>query len=197
MAVASSNLKPHVDARQVLDESKGGGGSLALACTRERVSINTHKPESFPSSAHHRSSSLPPPMASIGSSEAAVTVDVHAGKGLVDAGHKYLDVRTPEEFERGHLQNAINVPYVFFTPQGELRSPFPLFLPRRIVSYTNIDPLCSGKKKNPEFLEQVSLTCNDDDHIVVGFKNVKNMGGGFAAWVENGLPVKPLQEDLH
>ncbi|RWV80950.1 hypothetical protein GW17_00057689 [Ensete ventricosum] len=27
------------------------------------------------------------------SSEAAVTVDVHAGRGLVDAGHKYLDVR--------------------------------------------------------------------------------------------------------
>ncbi|RZS22404.1 hypothetical protein BHM03_00055193, partial [Ensete ventricosum] len=26
-------------------------------------------------------------------SEAAVTVDVHAGRGLVDAGHKYLDVR--------------------------------------------------------------------------------------------------------
>ncbi|CAL9038328.1 unnamed protein product, partial [Musa banksii] len=167
------------------------------------------------------------------SSEAAVTVDVHAGRGLVDAGHKYLDVRTPEEFKRGHLQNAINVPYLFFTPQGELRSPFPLFLPR--------------KKKNPDFLEQVSLTCNKDDHILVGcqsgarsitateellksvrsshlgsateekggsvpkkracrqknllqylgFKNVKNMGGGFAAWVENGLPVKPLQEELY
>nr|XP_018685757.1 PREDICTED: thiosulfate sulfurtransferase 18-like [Musa acuminata subsp. malaccensis] len=128
-------------------------------------------------------------MASIASSEAAVTVDVHAGRGLVDAGHKYLDVRTPEEFKRGHLQNAINVPYVFFTPQG--------------------------KKKNPDFLEQVSLTCNKDDHILVGcqsgarsitateellksgFKNVKNMGGGFAAWVENGLPVKSLQEELY
>ncbi|XP_064975275.1 thiosulfate sulfurtransferase 18-like isoform X2 [Musa acuminata AAA Group] len=166
MAVASSNLKPHVDTRQALGESKGrGAASFALARTRDRVSINTLKPESIPPSAHSRSSSLPPPMASIASSEAAVTVDVHAG-------HKYLDVRTPEEFKRGHLQNAINVPYVFFTPQGK-------------------------KKKNPDFLEQVSLTCNKDDHILVGFKNVKNMGGGFAAWVENGLPVKSLQEELY
>ncbi|CAL9038329.1 unnamed protein product, partial [Musa banksii] len=56
--------------------------SFALARTRDRVSINTLKPESIPSSAHSRSSSLPPPMASIASSEAAVTVDVHAGRGL-------------------------------------------------------------------------------------------------------------------
>lgn len=27
------------------------------------------------------------------SSESAVTVDVHAAKGFVDSGHKYLDVR--------------------------------------------------------------------------------------------------------
>ncbi|CAD5171513.1 unnamed protein product [Musa acuminata subsp. malaccensis] len=123
------------------------------------------------------------------SSESAVTVDVHAAKGFVDSGHKYLDVRTVEEFKKGHPWNALNVPYVFFTPQGKLL-------------------------KNPEFLEQVSSICDKDDHIVVGcqsgvrslqateellkagFKHVKNMGGGYVAWVENGFLVKALQEEL-
>lgn len=36
------------------------------------------------------------------------------------------------------------------------------------------------------------------DLIAAGFKNVKNMEGGYMAWVENGLAVnKPLvQEEL-
>ncbi|WOL09697.1 rhodanese-like domain-containing protein 17 isoform X2 [Canna indica] len=127
-------------------------------------------------------------MAPVPSSEAAVTVDVHAAKALVNSGHKYLDVRTAEEFKKGHPSEALNVPYLFFTPQG--------------------------REKNPEFMEQVLLICAKDDQIVVGcqsgarslkateellkdgFKHVKNMGGGYAAWVEKGFLVKtPLEED--
>ncbi|XP_008781000.1 thiosulfate sulfurtransferase 18-like [Phoenix dactylifera] len=127
-----------------------------------------------------------PPLS--GSSEAIATVDVHAAKRLVYSGHRYLDVRTVEEFNKGHLENAINVPYLFFTPQG--------------------------KEKNLKFVEQVSLVCDKDDHIVVGclsgvrslqaavdlldagFKHVQNMGGGYAAWVENGFAVKKPREEL-
>ncbi|THU69387.1 hypothetical protein C4D60_Mb08t13870 [Musa balbisiana] len=176
-------------------------------------------------------------MASIASSEAAVTVDVHAGKGLVGAGHKYLDVRcvhtttsalssTPDLIRRQRSSSGAicRTPSMFLTCSSPHKASF------------------GKKKKNPEFLEQVSLTCNKDDHILVGcqsgarsitateellksvrsshlgsateekgasvpkkracrqkngFKNVKNMGGGFAAWVENGLPVKPFQEELY
>ncbi|RWW00884.1 hypothetical protein GW17_00036116, partial [Ensete ventricosum] len=92
------------------------------------------------------------------SSESAVTVDVHAAKGFVDSGHKYLDVRC--------------------------------------MPHCSIHKLIWGREKNPEFLEQVSLICDKDDHIVVGFKHVKNMGGGYVAWVENGFLVKALQEEL-
>lgn len=127
-----------------------------------------------------------PPLSS--SSESITTVDVHAAKPLLSSGHRYLDVRTVEEFKKGHLENAVNVPYLFFTPQG--------------------------KEKNPNFVEQVSLACSKDDHIVVGclsgvrslqatedlvsagFKYVKNMGGGYAAWVENGFVVEKPQEEL-
>ncbi|KAK1321352.1 hypothetical protein QJS10_CPA03g02246 [Acorus calamus] len=111
-----------------------------------------------------------------------LTVDVHSAKDLIRSSHRYLDVRTEEEFKKGHLENALNVPYCFFTPEGTV--------------------------KNPKFLEQVAAVCNKDDFIVVGcksgvrslqasvdllaadYKNVKNMGGGYAAWVENGFTVK-------
>ncbi|GMH06555.1 hypothetical protein Nepgr_008395 [Nepenthes gracilis] len=113
-----------------------------------------------------------------------VTVDVHAAQNLVRSGDRYLDVRTEEEFNKGHVDvdNPLNIPYMFNTP--------------------------GGRVKNPKFLEQVLTVCGKDDHLIVGcqsgvrsvyaatdllnagFKHVKNMGGGYKAWVENGLSVK-------
>ena len=29
-----------------------------------------------------------------------------------------FDCRTVEEYNKGHVENALNVPYVFFTPEG-------------------------------------------------------------------------------
>ncbi|OAY81562.1 Rhodanese-like domain-containing protein 19, mitochondrial, partial [Ananas comosus] len=54
------------------------------------------------------------------------TVDVGAAKSLVGSGHLYLDVRTIEEFNKGHPENALNVPYMFFTPQGKPLVPISL-----------------------------------------------------------------------
>uniref|UniRef100_A0A5B7B1M3 Putative thiosulfate sulfurtransferase 18 isoform X2 n=1 Tax=Davidia involucrata TaxID=16924 RepID=A0A5B7B1M3_DAVIN len=121
---------------------------------------------------------------SSGGAEVVVTVDVHAAKDLIRAGHRYLDVRTEDEFKKGHVnvENALNIPYMFNTPEGRV--------------------------KNPKFMEQVLSACTKDDHLVVGcqtgvrsvyattdllkadFKHVCNMGGGYVAWVENGFAVK-------
>ncbi|KAK3151915.1 hypothetical protein QOZ80_2BG0152020 [Eleusine coracana subsp. coracana] len=111
-----------------------------------------------------------------------VTVDVTAARELVaSAGLRYLDVRTEEEWSKGHLDNSLNVPYMFITSQG--------------------------REKNPLFVEQVASLFTKEEHVVVGcqsgkrselacvdllaagFKNVKNMGGGYAAWLQNGFPV--------
>ncbi|KAL7255662.1 hypothetical protein ACSBR1_009735 [Camellia fascicularis] len=100
-----------------------------------------------------------------------VTIDVHAAKLLITSGHRYLDVRTEEEFKKGHVdvENALNIPYMFNNPEGRV--------------------------KNPKFMEQVLSVCKPDDHLVVDFKNVCNMGGGYLAWVENGFAVtKPSEE---
>ncbi|KAI9109775.1 hypothetical protein K1719_019405 [Acacia pycnantha] len=124
-------------------------------------------------------------MGSIESSGAeVVTVDVHTAKGLTHAGHVYLDVRTVEEFEKGHpdADKVINIPYMFNTPQGRV--------------------------KNADFLNKVSSACNKEDHLLVGcqsgmrsvsatrdllgdgYKNVRNVGGGYLEWVKNQLPVE-------
>ncbi|KAI3690219.1 hypothetical protein L2E82_48195 [Cichorium intybus] len=112
--------------------------------------------------------------------EDVVTVDVHEAKNLlINSGHRYLDVRTNEEFNKSHVDNAINIPYMFITEEGRV--------------------------KNPEFVAQVSALCNKEDSLVVacnsggrslkasvdlliaGYKNVKNMAGGYSAWVDNGF----------
>ncbi|KAK6258194.1 hypothetical protein SCA6_012668 [Theobroma cacao] len=124
-----------------------------------------------------------------------VTIDVIQAKSLLQSGYGYIDVRTVEEYKKGHVdaEKILNIPYMFNTPEGRV--------------------------KNPEFLKQVSSFCKEDDLLVVGcqsgvrslyatadlltigFKNVSNMGGGYLAWVGNGFPLKmeePVKvEDKH
>ncbi|KAH8489194.1 hypothetical protein H0E87_024732 [Populus deltoides] len=116
-----------------------------------------------------------------------ITVDVHAAKGLIASGHRYLDVRTAEEFNKSHVDNALNVPFMFKTDEGRV--------------------------KNPEFLSKVASICNKDDYLVVGcnsggrslracidllgagFEHVTNMEGGYSAWVDSGFAGdKPAEE---
>ncbi|KAK1417778.1 hypothetical protein QVD17_26912 [Tagetes erecta] len=120
--------------------------------------------------------------------EDVVTVDVHAAKELLNSGHQYLDVRTSEEFNKSHVENALNIPYMFKTQEG------------RVI--------------NPDFLAQVSALCNKEDSFIVacnsggrslkasadllaaGYNKVKNMAGGYSAWVDNGFAgdSKPTEE---
>ncbi|CAK8540017.1 unnamed protein product [Lathyrus sativus] len=112
-----------------------------------------------------------------------VTIDVQTAKNLIQTGHVYLDVRTVEEFVKGHVDTAkiVNIPYMVDTSKGRV--------------------------KNPDFLKEVSSAFNKEDHVVVGcqsgvrslyatsdlladgFKNVKDVGGGYMDWVRNKFPV--------
>ncbi|CAK9156996.1 unnamed protein product [Ilex paraguariensis] len=117
-----------------------------------------------------------------------VTIDIHKAKDLLHSGHQYLDVRTEEEFKKGHVENSLNIPYMFNTKEGRV--------------------------KNPKFMEQILSACKKEDHLVVGcqsgvrsvyattdllnegFKHVYNLGGGYAAWVENGFAVTRPKAEL-
>ncbi|XP_004512145.1 thiosulfate sulfurtransferase 18-like isoform X1 [Cicer arietinum] len=112
-----------------------------------------------------------------------VTIDVQEAKNLIQAGYIYLDVRTVEEFVKGHVDAAkiINIPYLLGAPKSRV--------------------------KNQDFLKDVSSACNKEDPLIVGcqigvrslnasidlladgFKNVKNMEGGYVEWVRNNFPV--------
>ncbi|XP_062224665.1 uncharacterized protein LOC133923279 [Phragmites australis] len=129
----------------------------------------------------------PPPHESDGSSPAAeipavVTADVTAARDLVtSAGHRYLDVRTEEELSKGHLENTLNVPYMFITPQGRMKNP--AFVERVASLFTKQEHVVVGCQSG----KRSELACIDLQ--AAGFKNVKNMGGGYIAWVDNGFPV--------
>ncbi|AQK42908.1 Rhodanese-like domain-containing protein 19 mitochondrial [Zea mays] len=131
-------------------------------------------------------SAAPPPVVAVG---------VAAASDLIrSGGHRYLDVRTEEEFRSGHVEDSLNVPYLFFTSQGK-----------------SIFSSNSGREKNPKFIAQVAAGFDKEDNIVVGcksgvrselacadlmaagFRNVKNIEGGYTAWVESGLAVKKSQ----
>nr|XP_043606040.1 thiosulfate sulfurtransferase 16, chloroplastic-like [Erigeron canadensis] len=110
------------------------------------------------------------------------SVPVRVAHELHQAGHRYLDVRTPEEFSAGHAVGAINVPYLF--------------------------RLGSGMTKNPDFIEEVLSHFGKDDEILVGcqlgkrslmaasdllsagFTGITDIAGGYAAWNQNGLPTE-------
>ncbi|PQM34524.1 rhodanese-like domain-containing protein 19 mitochondrial isoform X1 [Prunus yedoensis var. nudiflora] len=121
--------------------------------------------------------------------EDVASVDVYTAKGLLSVGHRYLDVRTVEEFNKSHVENALNIPYMFITEEA-------------------------GRVKNPEFLTQISSILKKQDHLVVGcnsggrslkacvdllnegFQHVTNMEGGYCAWVDSGLAHDKPTEDL-
>ncbi|KAF9596387.1 hypothetical protein IFM89_009735 [Coptis chinensis] len=46
------------------------------------------------------------------------SVPVRVAHELLQAGHRYLNVRTAEEFSAGHLLGAVNIPYMFKAGEG-------------------------------------------------------------------------------
>ncbi|KDP29630.1 hypothetical protein JCGZ_18792 [Jatropha curcas] len=119
--------------------------------------------------------------------EDVVTVDVQAAKDLLSSGYYYLDVRTTEEFNKSHIENALNVPYMFKTQQGRVN--------------------------NPQFLSLVASICKKHDYLVLGcnsggrslracvdllnagFEHVRNMEGGYSAWVDSGFAGEDKQPE--
>ncbi|KAG0606296.1 hypothetical protein M758_9G129800 [Ceratodon purpureus] len=113
--------------------------------------------------------------------DAIRSVPVQVAHELINAGHRCLDVRTREEFVAGHVEGAVNIPYLL-----------------------KVGP---GMTKNHRFLEEVEGEFGKDDELVVScqsgrrsmmaaaelraanFTGITDMGGGYLAWKESGLPT--------
>lgn len=98
---------------------------------------------------------------------------------LLDEGYQVLDVREPAEFFAGAIENAHNVPRGVLEPACDYEYP--------------------GHRK--EMLDRDKkwlLFCATSGRSAMatavmqqmGFKNVKNINGGMAAWREAGMQVE-------
>ncbi|MDX1673682.1 MAG: rhodanese-like domain-containing protein [Longimicrobiales bacterium] len=96
--------------------------------------------------------------------------DARAGQVAADSDVVYVDVRTQEEFEAGHVEGAIHIPHTEMAERyGELES----YEDREIVLYCR-----SGRRSG---IAQSIL----EEH---GFDNVVN-GGGLRDLQARGVPT--------
>lgn len=100
-------------------------------------------------------------------------VSVSDAKALLDKGGcLFLDCRTKKEYKMGHIPGAINI------PRGLLEFKISKKIPDKQAS---IIMYC--KKGGRGCLATCTL-CR------MGYKNVKNMDGGWLAWEKAGYPVE-------
>jgi len=100
-------------------------------------------------------------------------VSVSEAKALLDkGGYLFLDCRTSKEFKMGHVPGAMNI------PRGLLEFKIDKKVPDKA---TEIVMYC---KKGSRGCLATCTICK------MGYKNTKNMDGGWAAWEKAGYPVE-------
>lgn len=84
---------------------------------------------------------------------------------MINNGALIIDVRTPEEFNQGHLDNAVNIPYERISSE---------FTKQKIVKDQDVVVYCrSGRRSG---IAQASL-------IELGYSNIHN-GGGYEQLID-------------
>jgi len=100
-------------------------------------------------------------------------VSVSDAKALLDkGGYIFLDCRTSKEFKMGHVPGAMNIP-------------------RGLLEF-------KISKKIPDKNAKIAMYCKSGGRgclatctlCRMGYKNVKNMGGGWKAWEKAGYPIE-------
>ena len=100
-------------------------------------------------------------------------ISVSEAKGMLDkGGWIFLDCREPKEFKMGHVPGAINIP-------------------RGLVEF-------KVGKKIPDKNAPIIVYCKVGGRgcltactlCRMGYKKVRNMGGGWKAWEKAGYPVE-------
>ncbi|CAN6463904.1 unnamed protein product [Victoria cruziana] len=109
------------------------------------------------------------------------SVPVHVAHELLQAGYRYLDVRTAEEFNAGHPIGAINIPYMF--KNGEEMTKNPMFLEQVSQHFGKGDQIIVGCKSGRRSLLAAT------DMLTAGYDGVTDVSGGYTDWIEKGLPT--------
>ena len=118
-------------------------------------------------------------------------------KALLDSGqgYTYLDVRTVEEFDAGHVQGAKNVPFLEIDPTQGSMAVNPHFAEIVQKKFGKDAKLILGCQKGGRSLKAVETL------LAAGSTNVTDMRGGyggeldpfgqmtFPGWAPRGLPT--------
>ncbi|MFP5471821.1 MAG: rhodanese-like domain-containing protein [Bacteroidia bacterium] len=99
-------------------------------------------------------------------------VDVNKAQEIISSAENVvvLDVRTPQEFSEGHMENAVNIDIY--------SSDFEAQLAQLDKSKTYVVVCRSGGRSAKASDKMTSM----------GFESVNNMEGGFTAWAGAGKP---------
>lgn len=96
---------------------------------------------------------------------------IQANQG--NANFELIDVRTPDEYQSGKIAGAIDIDFYASDFQQQLSQ---LDRGKQYVIYCH-----SGNRSGQALTIMKNL----------GFTNVEDIGGGIAAWAQQGLPIAP------
>lgn len=112
-----------------------------------------------------------------------------------DSGYIYLDVRSPEEYQSGHVPGSLNIPLLERNPSGVGMVPNPAFLDQVDKTFEKDAKLIVGCQRGARSVKAAQLLLDN------GFENVLDMRGGFdgevdptgdvtyPGWARRGLPT--------
>ena len=115
---------------------------------------------------------------SLGDSQIIRTIDSRGAESLLDSDEEIilLDVRTPEEYEEGHLAGAKNIDY----------------------NAPNFAEQIQQLDRNQKYLLYCAVGGRSGKSLKImeemGFKEVYNVSEGFKELREQGIPVSPVEE---
>lgn len=92
---------------------------------------------------------------------------------------RYLDVRTPDEFQAGHPPGAVNVPVTL-----DFANPVHDFVDEVATAFDLDADLLVGCKSGTRSMMAIALLQK------AGFRNLANVDGGWIAWTAAELPVE-------
>lgn len=115
-------------------------------------------------------------------------------------GYTYVDVRSPEEYAASHPKGAVNLPFLFFTPEG--RKPNPDF----VEAFRKVLPPgskfivgCAGGNRSAAALEVLAKEGWGEDLVEckAGFAGRKDAEGRVVetGWSASGLPCEEGQSE--
>lgn len=104
-------------------------------------------------------------------------ISLEEAKKLFDAGKTvFLDARSPEDYQAGHIQGAKNLPWLEFAKYFD-QAMAQISQDQVIIAYCDGET-CHLSKELAQALSEM------------GFLNVRVLVNGWTLWVQNSLPIQ-------